>query len=106
MNRDDIRKIKELNVAAHLKITCHFTDFKAFKYVGKILKGEAENSNRKITVEIGTLNNIDFLFSRLSDFGGVKAKAIIIGKVKLRKDSDNCLPLYGIKDNFKFTYEV
>ena len=101
---DDIRIIDILSDGSI--ITCSIKhQINDIKQLGKILKGETNNSNGKIKVETGTLNSISFLFARIFELG-IKAKTIIIGKIKLRKDSYNCLSFYGIKDNFKFTYEV
>ena len=72
---------------------------------GKILKGESIKTHSKIIVETGSLEPIKVLFSGLFDLG-IKVNTIFIGSVKLKKDSDNCLSFYGIKDNFNFTYEI
>ena len=35
-----------------------------------------------------------------------EVKSIKIGELKLNRDSDNCLLLYGINEDFYFTFEI
>ena len=100
-------KIKESDLCFGSKIICskcHAGD--PFRLYGKILKGEAKFKNGKITVEIGTLNDIGFFNDQIQSMTSKDVKSIKIGELKLNRDSDNCLLLYGINEDFYFTFEI
>ena len=100
-------KIKESGLRDSSKILCseyHADD--SFRLYGKILKGEAKFKNGKITVEIGTLNDIGFFNDQIQSMTSKDVKSIKIGELKLNRDSDNCLLLYGINEDFYFTFEI
>ena len=100
-------KIKESDLCDGSKIVCsgnHVDD--SFRLYGKILKGEAKFKNGKITVEIGTLNDIGFFNDQIQSITSKHVKSIKIGELKLNRDSDNCLLLYGINEDFYFTFEI
>ena len=100
-------KIKESGLYGGPKILCskyHTKD--SFHLYGKILKGEAKFKNGKITVYIGTLNDIGFFNDQIQSMTSKDVKSIKIGELKLNRDSDNCLLLYGINEDFYFTFEI
>ena len=100
-------KIKESNFKDFSKIVCiknHDED--PFHLMGKILKGEANFKNQKLKVQIGVLNNISFLFNQIQSQTYIEIRSINIGELKLNPNSDNCLLLYGIQEDFYFTCEI
>ena len=104
MNINSLQKIKESELIYGANIFCNFSNqVQTIYYFGKVLKGKTKIKNESITINIGTLNCINYLFNELSDYRIVK---ITIGNIQLNKDSDNCLFLYGIKENFDFTCET
>ena len=103
MNINSLQKIKEYELSDGANIFCiFFNQLQNIYYFGKVLKGKTKIKNESITINIGTLNSINYLFNELSEYRIVK---ITIGNIQLNKDSDNCLFLYGIKENFDFTCE-
>ena len=107
LQNDSQMKIKESDLFHGSKILCskcHTKD--SFHLYGKILKGEAKLKNGKITVEIGTLNDIGFFIDQIQSMTSKDVKSIKIGELKLNRDSDNCLLLYGINEDFYFTFEI
>jgi hypothetical protein len=106
LNKNDNKKIKETHFLSHFKIICNNTHFIAFHFYGNIIKGETMIKKQKIVVEIGTLNDITLLFFDLEGKLGVSVKSIVIGNIRLKRDSDNCLFLYGINENFNFICEI
>ena len=104
LNKNEYMKI---NLTNNSKIICYNTKLIPFYYFGKILIGETMIKNKKIDVKIGALNGIKFLFTQLeSQISDITIKTIIIGNVRLKPESDNCLFLYGIKENFNFICEI
>ena len=100
-------KIKESDLCFGSKIVCSkYHNKDSFHLYGKILKGEAKFKNGKITVEIGTLNDIGFFNDQIQSMTSKDVKSIKIGELKLNRDSDNCLLLYGINEDFYFTFEL
>ena len=103
MNINSLQKIKESELFIGANIICNFSNQVQNFYCGKVLKGKTKIKNKSIAINIGTLNPINYLFNELSQYRIVK---ITIGNIQLNKDSDNCLFLYGIKENFDFTCET
>ena len=104
MNINSLQKIKEYELSDGANIFCiFFNQLQNIYYFGKVLKGKTKIKNKSITINIGTLNRINCLFNELSENRIIK---ITIGNIQLNKDSDNCLFLYGIKENFDFTCET
>ena len=103
MNINSLQKIKESELICGSHISCNFSNQEQNFYCGKVLKGKTKIKNKSITINIGTLNRINCLFNELSENRIIK---ITIGNIQLNKDSDNCLFLYGIKENFYFTCET
>ena len=100
-------KIKESGLYDFSKILCSKCHTEVpFRLYGKILKGEAKFKNGKITVEIGTLNDIGFFNKQIQSMTFKRVKSIKIGELKLNRDSDNCLLLYGINEDFYFAFEI
>ena len=104
MNINSLQKIKESELFYGANIFCNFSNqLQTIYYYGKVLKGKTKIKNESITINIGTLNSINYLFNKLSEYRIVK---ITIGNIQLNKDSDNCLFFNGIKENFDFTCET
>jgi len=106
LNKNDNKKIKETHLLDPSKILCNNSHFIAFYFFGKIIKGHTMIKKQKIIVEIGTLNKITLLFFDLEGKMGMFVKSIVIGNIRLNRDSDNCLFLYGINENFNFICEI
>ena len=106
LNKNDNKKIKETHLSDSYKILCNNSHFVAFYFYGKIIKGETMIKKQKVIVEIGTLNKITLLFFELEGKMGMFVKSIVIGNIRLKRDSDNCLFLYGINENFNFICEI
>ena len=102
ININEPKTIREFGLYCGSKIFCLLSNMKRL-YFGKILKGKTRLNKEKISVSIGTLNKLNILFDELNGYKNFKT--ITIGNVKLKKDSDNCLFLYGIKENFYFTID-
>ena len=103
ININSFQKIKESGLNDKSNIFCIINHLKAFNYYGKVIKGETINKS-EIPVFMGTLNKISFIFNELISYGNIRC--ITIGNIRLNKNSDNCLFLYGIKDNFYFSCEM
>jgi len=103
MNINSLQKIKESGLYKGAKIICIFNHRKPFNCYGKAIQGETTINKSKISVITGTLNKISLIFNAISNNN---IRYIIIGNIRLNKNSDNCLFLYGIKDNFYFSSEM
>ena len=100
---NSFQKIKESGLHNGTKIICIFNHRKSFNCYGKAIQGETTINKSKISVITGTLNKISLIFNAISNNN---IRYIIIGNIRLNKNSDNCLFLYGIKDNFYFSSEM
>jgi len=106
ININSLQKIKESGLNHKSNIICIFNHLKLFNYYGKVIKGETTINKSKISVTTGTLNKISFIFDELIRYRYIRCRCITIGNIRLNKNSDNCLFLYGIKDNFYFSCEM
>jgi hypothetical protein len=109
LNPDDERKLLEIfrykgtPIVFCLSIKNLILEGKAF--IGKKIIGRTSINGKIIEIEIGTLDSVKELFKNLIDNYKINIKKIYVDKIEIKKDNDDSLSSFGIKEDFDLLLE-